>query len=270
MKQLANRIRRFFRLYRIFISQFLKRLVEYRIDFLTGAFAFFFGQLFNVLFVFLIFRNITNLDGWSLQHIIFIYGFSLIPRGIDHLYADNLWKVAYFLIRKGDFDKYLTRPIDPLLHVLMEGFEPDALGELLTGIVLVSVSGTALGLQPTAAQWFLGIVAVCFGTLIYTGIKIIFASVALWTKRSGSLLHMVYMTSDFAKYPVSIYNAFVRTLVTYIVPFAFTSFYPASYILTGKDPLFCVGGTVVAGIAAVGIGRFVWNRGIGAYESAGS
>ncbi len=72
MKQLANRIRRFFRLYRIFISQFLKRLVEYRIDFLTGAFAFFFGQLFNVLFVFLIFRNITNLDGWSLQHILWL------------------------------------------------------------------------------------------------------------------------------------------------------------------------------------------------------
>lgn len=270
MTNLAGRLRRFFRLYRIFISQFLKRLVEYRIDFLTGAFAFLFGQLFNVLFVFLIFQNITNLDGWSLQHIIFIYGFSLIPRGIDHLYADNLWKVAYFLIRRGDFDKYLTRPIDPLLHVLMEGFEPDALGELITGIVLVVVSAFALSLHLSAMQWFLGVIAICAGTLIYTGIKIIFASVALWTKRSGSLLHLVYMTSDFAKYPITIYNAFVRTLVTYIIPFAFTSFYPASYLLTGKDPLFCVGGTVIAGILALVIGRFIWVKGISAYESAGS
>lgn len=270
VRRTGQRIRRFFRLYRIFISQFLKRLVEYRIDFLTGAFAFFFGQLFNVLFVFLIFENITELDGWSLQHIIFIYGFSLIPRGIDHLYADNLWKVAYFLVRKGDFDKYLTRPIDPLLHVLMEGFEPDALGELLTGIILVIAAGTSLGLELTAAQWLLGAVTVAAGTLIYTGIKIIFASAALWIKRSGSLLHMVYMTSDFAKYPVSIYNVFIRTLVTYVIPFAFTSFYPASYLLTGKDPLFCVGGTVIAGITAVCLGRFIWTRGLNAYESAGS
>jgi len=152
----------------------------------------------------------------------------------------------------------------------MEGFEPDALGELLTGIILVIAAGTSLGLELTAAQWLLGAVAVAAGTLIYTGIKIIFASAALWIKRSGSLLHMVYMTSDFVKYPVSIYNAFIRTLVTYVIPFAFTSFYPASYLLTGKDPLFCVGGTVIAGITAVCLGRFIWTRGINAYESAGS
>lgn len=265
-----NRARRFFRLYRVFIEQFIKRLVEYRIDFLTGAFAFGLGQLFNILFIFLIFENITELDGWNLQQIIFIYGFSLIPRGIDHLYADNLWKVAYFLVRKGDFDKYMTRPIDPLLHVIMEGFEPDALGELLTGIVLVAASSAKMGLALTGIQVLLGLVAIVAGTLIYTGIKIIFASVALWTKRSGSLLHMVYMTSDFAKYPVSIYNEFVKSLVTYAIPFAFTAFYPASYLLTGKNPLFCVGGTVLAGSFAIILGRLIWNRGIAAYESAGS
>ena len=258
------------RLYRVFVAQFFKRLVEYRVDFLTGAFAFFFGQIFNILFIFLIFNNITELDGWNLQQIVFIYGFSLIPRGIDHLYADNLWKVAYFLVRKGDFDKYMTRPIDPLHHVLMEGFEPDALGELITGIVLVCVSAGKLGLVLGPERLLLGLVAVVAGTLIYTGIKIIFASIALWTKRSGHILHMVYMSSDFVKYPVTIYNEFVKTLVTYIVPFAFTAFYPASYLLTGVDPLFNIGGTVIAGAFLMILGRQIWNRGILAYESAGS
>ncbi len=270
LSRAGNKARRALRLARVFFAQFLKRIVEYRVDFLTGAFAFFFGQLFNVLFIFLVFANITELDGWNLQQIIFIYGFSLIPRGIDHFYADNLWKVAYFLVRKGDFDKYMTRPIDPLHHVLLEGFEVDALGELLTGVVLVAVSASNIGLVLSPAKIILGLVAIAGGTLIYTGIKIIFASIALWTKRSGSILHMVYMSSDFVKYPVTIYDTAVRTVVTYIIPFAFTAYYPASYLLTGKDPLFCVGGAVVAGATLLAIGRIVWNRGIAAYESAGS
>ncbi len=270
MKRLLERFRRFIRLYSIFIAQFLKRLVEYRVDFMTGAVAFFLGQFFNILFIFVLFTNIPLLEGWTVDQIIFIYGYSLIPRGIDHLYADNLWKVAYFLIRRGQFDKYLTRPVDPLLHVLMEGFEPDALGELLTGLVLVILAGRRLAVAVTPGFVAGFILAVIFGTMIYTGVKIIFASVALWTKQSGSLLHMMYMTSDFAKYPVTIYNILIKSLITYILPFAFTAYYPATWLLTGQHTLFTLGGTVIAGSVLVFLGRLLWNRGLAAYESAGS
>jgi len=244
--------------------------MEYRADFLTGALAFFLGQLFNLIFIYIIFNNIPQLEGWTVDQIVFIYGFSLIPRGIDHFYADNLWKVAYFLIRRGEFDKYLTRPIDSLHHVLMEGFEVDALGELITGIVLVVIASNRLSLVFTPLKIAGFMIAVVFGTLIYTGLKIIFAAVALWTKQSGSLLHMVYMTSDFAKYPVTIYNMLVKTIITYMIPFAFTAFYPAAWILTGEAALFSLGGTVLAGTALIVLGRLLWNRGLRAYESAGS
>ena len=78
------------------------------------------------------------------------------------------------------------------------------------------------------------------------------------------------MSSDFAKYPVTIYNGVVRNIVTYIVPFAFTAYYPASYILRGNNPWFCFG--VGTGIAAalLTLSVLLWNKGIGAYESAGS
>lgn len=267
---MKQNIRRFFRLYWIFTTQFFKRILEYRADFLTGALAFFLGQLFNLIFIYIIFKNIPQLEGWTVDQIVFIYGFSLIPRGVDHFYADNLWKVAYFLIRRGEFDKYLTRPIDSLHHVLMEGFEVDALGELITGIILVIIASNRLALVFTPLKIAGFIVAVVFGTLIYTGLKIIFAAVALWTKQSGSLLHMVYMTSDFAKYPVTIYNMLVKTIITYMIPFAFTAFYPAAWLLTGEAPLFSLGGTVLAGTALIVLGRLLWNRGLRAYESAGS
>ena len=81
---------------------------------------------------------------------------------------------------------------------------------------------------------------------------------------------MFYMFNDFAKYPVTIYNNVVKNIITYIIPFAFAAFYPVKYILTGDNPLFNIGMTVILSIIIMFMGVIVWNKGIKAYESAGS
>ena len=261
---------RFFRLYKTFVVQQLKQLMEYRVDFLTGAGSFLVGQITNIVFISIIFSQIPNLKGYEYYEIIFIYGFSLVPRGLDHLFTDNLWKVAWFIVRKGDFDKYLTRPINPLVHVIMEALQFDALGELMTGIVLMIIASIKLDITYDGVTIMLMLLAFVFGTVIYSAIKIAGAALALWIKSSGSILQVLYMSSDFAKYPVTIYNGFVRNIVTYILPFAFTAYYPASYILRGNNPLFCFGaGTAIAAVLLT-LSVMLWNKGIGAYESAGS
>lgn len=114
------------------------------------------------------------------------------------------------------------------------------------------------------------ITVIPFATLIYTGIKTATVAIAFWTKRSGNITYMFYMVNDFAKYPITIYNNIVRNIITYIIPFAFTAFYPAYYILSGENPLFNIGMTVLIAIVMMVVGVIVWNRGIRSYESAGS
>lgn len=114
------------------------------------------------------------------------------------------------------------------------------------------------------------ITVIPFATLIYTGIKTATAAIAFWTKRSGNITYMFYMVNDFAKYPITIYNNIVRNIITYIISFAFTAFYPAYYILSGENPLFNIGMTVLIAIVMMVVGVIVLNRGIRSYESAGS
>lgn len=261
---------RFLKLYKTFMVQHLKKLMEYRVDFLTGAMSFLINQITNVVFIGIIFSQIPNLDGYLFYEIIFIYGFSLVPKGIDHLFTDNLWKVAWFVVRKGDFDKYLTRPISPLAHVIMESIQFDALGELLVGIILMVVASIKLSIDYNVVNVTLMIIAMIFGTLIFTSIKIACAAIAFWIKQSGSILQIFYMSSDFAKYPVTIYNNIVKNIITYIIPFAFTAYYPASYILRGNNPVFCIGGVVILSTIFMVLSVIVWNKGLDAYESAGS
>lgn len=263
-------MKRVFRLHRIFISQHLKRLMEYKADFLIGAVGFFLSQVVQILFIGILFSQIPDLAGWSFEEILFIYGFSLLPKGIDHLFFDNLWMVGYFIVRKGDFDKYLTRPINSLFYVTVELFQVDAFGELFMGIILVVYSLVTTGAQIVWQRGLVLLILIPFTVLIFLAVKVLTAAISFWTKQSGHITHMFYQTAEFSKYPITIYNNFIKVIITYIIPFAFTAYYPASYFLRGENGLFCVFGTIIVSLALFGISLIVWNKGIKAYESAGS
>lgn len=263
-------MKRTLKIYRLLLVQNIKALMEYRVDFLTGALSFIVDQAVGIGFIFIIFSQIPQLAGFTLDEIVFIYGFSLIPKGFDHMFTDNLWNVGYFIVQKGEFDKYLTRPIDPLFHVVAEKFQIDAAGELIMGIVLVCMSFTTLKLTITLLSVVLFIVAIIFASLIYTSIKLGTAALAFWIKVSGQVTQVFYMTNEFAKYPTTIYSSFIRTVITYIIPFAFTGYYPCLYFLTGENPLFNIGGLVLISVLLFAIALIIWKRGLKAYESAGS
>ena len=263
-------MKRAFRLHRIFIAQYLKKLMEYKVDFIVGAVGFLLSQALEILFIGIIFSQIPDLAGWTFNEILFIYGFSLIPKAIDHMFFDNLWMVGYHIVRKGEFDKYLTRPINSLFYVTVEKFQIDAFGELIIEIILITYSLIQIGANIVWYRVLVLLLLVPFAVLIYTAIKIITSAISFWTKQSGHITHMFYMSSDFSKYPVTIYNNFIKVVITFIIPFAFTAYYPASYFLRGENGLFCVLGTILISSLLFVVSILVWNRGVKKYESAGS
>ncbi|CAG5871537.1 ABC transporter permease [Streptococcus pneumoniae] len=77
-------MKKYQRMHLIFIRQYLKQIMEYKADFLVGVVGVFLTQGLNMLFLNILFQHIPLLDGWSFHQVAFIYGFSLIPKGIDH------------------------------------------------------------------------------------------------------------------------------------------------------------------------------------------
>lgn len=180
-----NTIKRYLRLYRVLISQFFKVVLQSKVDFFMGLFGFFFTQISGILFLYLVFHQIPHLQGWSLDQLIFIYGFAQIPRGIDHLLTDNIWLVAWRLVINGDFDRYMLRPMNVFFQVIAEKLQPDALGELLVGSILMVYSSLRGVVLWNTEKILLFLVSILAGALIYTSIKLFFASFSFWIKRSG-------------------------------------------------------------------------------------
>ena len=115
-------IKSYLRLYRVFISQFFKIILQSKIDFMMGLMGFFFTQIMGIMFLYLVFQQIPSLNGWTFDQLVFIYGFAQIPRGIDHLFTDNLWLVSWRLVINGDFDRYMLRPMNILFQIISENW----------------------------------------------------------------------------------------------------------------------------------------------------
>lgn len=79
-------MKKYQRMHLIFIRQYIKQIMEYKVDFVVGVLGVFLTQGLNLLFLNVIFQHIPFLEGWTFQEIAFIYGFSLIPKGMDHLF----------------------------------------------------------------------------------------------------------------------------------------------------------------------------------------
>lgn len=261
---------KYINLYMKFLQQYIKSLIEYRADFILGLIGFVLVQGINVVFINLIFNSIPSLDGWGFYEVLFIYGFAQIPRGIDHIFTDNLWMLSGSIIVNGNFDRYLIRPLNPLFQIIAERFQPDGFGELIIGIILLSISSRNLNISFKFQNSVLFLFVVVCGTFIYTAIKLAVASIAFWIKFAQSYLFMTYQISNFAKYPMSIYSNAIKGVLTFIIPFAFTGYYPGAYFL-GKESMF--NGVILTFIVAVigtFIAYFVWLTGIKTYESSGS
>lgn len=261
---------RYIRLYKIFIFQYFKMLMEYKKDFIIGVIGFILTQITGVAFIYIIFQRIPSLNGWGFYELLFVYGFAQIPRGIDHLITDNLWALSGRIIVRGEFDRYLLRPINPLFHLIAEVFQFDAVGELVVGITLIGVSITKLSFSINFLNICFFVIVIINGAIIYSSIKLFFASLAFWIKMSQSILYTIYNFSDFVKYPMSIYPKVFSGILTFVIPFAFTAIIPAGYFLEKEQVAFAIVGSVIVAIVISIIAYCAWKRGIMAYESSGN
>lgn len=265
-----TKLKRYMRLYGMFLSQYMKALMQSRTDFFVGILAFFLTQLGGIAFIALVFLQIPDLLGWSFHELLFIYGFANIPRGLDHMFTDYLWLLAGRVVVNGEFDRYLVRPINPLFQIIAQKFQPDGIGEVVIGIILVAYASTLGGISFTFLKVLVFILMALLATLIYTSIKLFFASLAFWVKRSQSILFMFYSMSDFAKYPLEIYHKFIRLSITYIVPFALTAYIPASYFLGAAELVPTLARISLITALAMILGYSTFQRGMKRYESVGN
>ena len=249
---------------------FISRM-EYKKDTFIAMMGFFIENAASIASIYFIVNSIPSLNGWTIWQVGFLYGFVMIPRGLDHMFTDELWRLAYFRVKNGDLDMYFLRPIPVLFQVLSETFQPDAFGELIVGTVMLITCGIVSGVNVSFSLVLLFIVASIFGALIITSLKIITTSFSFLLKRSGPLVQVVYNFMDYVKYPISIFPAIIRNLLLFVIPFGiFISLPVDTAYFNSYNPYLLMLWIILIALAFFIISILIWNINEKKYESTGS
>ncbi|MEP7355991.1 MAG: ABC-2 family transporter protein [Anaerolineales bacterium] len=261
-------LRRYADLYGHFLRQQFKTMLEYRVSFVIGAGATVLQQAASLLTIWVVMRQVPSMQGWTLQPILLIYGLMSLSRSLNQLFTDTTFNLGGF-IRSGAFDRFLVRPINPLFHLFATFVNVNGVGNLVVGFALVVSAGSALGVFHSAFNVAYAVVAVLSGALIFTSINLITAVSAFWIVENFAVTAVVFENHRFAYYPLTIYPRAFAFALTWVIPYGFASYYPASFLL-GRD----VGamawlGPVIA-VTLTFIGYRLWLFGLSRYTSTGS
>ena len=262
---------RYLKLYFTCIKRSIITRLEYKRDTFLSIFNFILTNVASILSIWMITESIPSLEGWTMEEMGTLYGFSMLPVAIDHIFTDDLWNVAYWKVRSGEMDRMFTKPVPVLFQVIAETFQLEGLGELIVGVVMLSVCGSMLNVTWTFGAIFVLIIATVFGALVITSFKIIFASLAFKFKRSGPLLQVNYNFISYTRYPIKIYPAAIRAMLTFIFPFALIISYPVEIFLVQTYSPYAIAAIIVGvSIALFALSIVIWNALAKRYESTGS
>jgi ABC-2 type transport system permease protein len=253
-----------------YLGQYAKTRMAYKADFFIASIANILATVAGYGFVLVLFSRIPQLKGWKFEEVLFIYGFSLIPMGLFNIVSLNLYDFGEIYIVEGKFDRVLLRPVHSLFQIMFENFRLESLQEIITGLVAVLYCAGRLRIEATTANLILFPALVFCGAVIYVCIFVIISSVNFWIEDRIGLAPPVFNMIAFGRYPITIYNTAIQFLLSWIIPFAFASFYPTVRFLGRME--FRTEFYLIPVVTAVliGLSLFIWNRGVQQYKSTGS
>jgi ABC-2 type transport system permease protein len=269
-RAMIRNLQRHFRLFLLYFGQYAKARLEYRADFFSSVVASFLGTAAAFGFLLIVFSRVPAVQGWTFPEMVFLYGFSLIPLGIFNVFSWNLYLFADRYLIEGRFDRVLLRPVASIFQVLFEAFRLESLQETLTGIGAVVWAVHRMGVRYGPIDLVLFVAWAVCGAVIYLAIFVALTATSFWIEDRIGISPPIFNLMQFGRYPLTIYDGWVRFTLSFVIPFAFASFYPTAHFL--RHPEFLREFWAVPFVAALtlSLSLAVWKSGVARYHSTGS
>lgn len=243
--------------------------MQYRLDFgLQIAMALFWVG-WNVAPVLLIFEIRPHIAGFSLSEAMLVLSAFLILRALlEGLVNPNLLAVVEH-IRKGTFDFLLLKPVDSQLLASTSKIVPSKLVDLCAGVGIAAWSIMQLDPRPSPGAVCGGALMLFAGAVTLYAVWLMVLCTAFWFVRIDNLSFLFTSIFDAARWPITVFRGWVRFMLTFIIPIAVMTSYPALAVLGRLD--------FVSGLIAIGVALFflilsrgVWRWALTHYASASS
>jgi ABC-2 type transport system permease protein len=260
---------RYLKLLVIFYRYSIVKELEYRVNFLSNAAMSIFWLGWGVVSVSVFFLHRNRMGDWTFPEVLMVVGLFTFFNGVmESLLRPNVGAVIE-QIRDGTFDFVLTKPVNAQFISSLRNIIVWRLVDVIIGLGLIMYALGELHVSPTFDQIvFFGGMLIS-GTVIVYSIWLVMVSLAFWFVKIDNITELFYAFYEAGRYPVTIYRGAVRVLLTYLVPIAFVTTFPASALLGRLDQTTMLIGFVFAVGLFILSNRF-WNFALRYYSSASS
>lgn len=262
------------RLYKKLVKNHIKSAMQYKLSFLTELLGVVLGYVGNIIIYSIMFKNFTDLNGWSFWQIMFVYTYAMVAVNISNVFFSHFIQVDNEVI-SGEFDKYLIRPIGDFKYYLMSKFNVSQFVSVFLAIAMFIKSSFAVGFNYDA--WSLVKLIICMigSILINSACMVIVGAIAFWTKKSQEVYDSILWPAQYLTFlPLSIFPKVISWSFTYIIPLAFLSFYPAAMFMDMKSEGVSIKvyglATFFVGLLFFFVSYCIWKIGIKKYEGSGN
>lgn len=250
------------------ISMSLAGEMVYKWNFYIKGFAMLLSDFIGPLLTIIIYSTTLGIPGWSLHEFFLFQGTLILIFGLGHTFALRLPYEVIHCIREGEFDKYLVKPYNTLLYLVAESFLIDGLPEILAGILVIAYAMIKLGISVFSLDFVLYLVLILAGFFMQISISVLVSAMAFLVVRSEALMNLYFKISDFVRYPISVYAVGIQFVLTFLLPLAVSSFYPATVLLRGASPGL-LASVLLPVIVFTTVTVFLWSLAMKKYTSAG-
>jgi ABC-2 type transport system permease protein len=259
----------YLRLFWLFARTSVQNDTEYRADFFSQILVTFLGVGQQLLAVSVIFRYTPNLAGWSLPQVLGLLGvYTFMDGFINAVIAPNMRQVLED-VRQGTLDFALLKPVNSQFLVSVRQFVIWRVADLALGLGLAIYSSLQLAHQLSLRQALLFPLMLACGVVIVYSFWLILATTSFWFTRIENIEMIFWNLFEAGRYPIDVYPIYIRRFLTFGVPLAFITTFPAR-ALGGMLEMqtFLLAMLLAAAMAAVS--TWFWRQGLRRYGSASS
>ncbi len=200
-----------------------------------------------------------DVGGYTMREIMLLWGFMAASFGLSHILFARAFSLSDLII-KGKLDSFLVQPKNVLVSVLTSATDSSAIGDFLYGTALVCAC------KPGVGGFFLFLLLVVTGTVIFTAFAVLLGSLSFWFVRMDMLQNQIVMgIVSFGTYPDGIFKGASRFFLYFIIPVGMAVWHPVHLMVSFDAGMFFT----VAGYACVllALAVAVFYRGLRRYAS---
>jgi ABC-2 type transport system permease protein len=186
-----------------------------------------------------VFSQTSLVAGWTEGEYLFFVGCHFALGGlIETLFLENCNAFAD-LVRSGDLDFYLLKPIDEQFLITCHSIEWSTAPNVLMGAAVMGFALADVG-WPSAAQVLLFLVLFGCATALAYSFLLLLMSGSVWLMRNQSLYEVWWLFSTLMRYPREIFQGTWASplgwVFTFLIPVMLVTNVPARVMVKALEP----------------------------------